>query len=120
MLRRYRLRDLNFLLIFLLIGISVVGLLLVGSADASLVSKQFLGLVAGVVLMLFIAFVDYSWVLYFYWVIYFVNLALLGAVIIMGIASHGAARWISIGGDNGLIFQPTELSKILLILFFAM
>ncbi|MBR3397757.1 MAG: rod shape-determining protein RodA [Lachnospiraceae bacterium] len=120
MLRRYRLKDLNFLLIFLLIGISVVGLLLVGSADDSLVSKQFLGLVAGVVLMLFIAFVDYSWVLYFYWLIYFVNLALLGAVIIMGIASHGAARWISIGGDNGLIFQPTELSKILLILFFAM
>jgi len=94
--------------------------MLVRSADESLVNKQFLGLVAGVIIMLFIAFVDYSWILYFYWVIYFVNLALLGAVIIMGIASHGAARWISIGGDNGLIFQPTELSKILLILFFAM
>ena len=47
---------------------------------------------------------------------YFVNILLLLAVRIAGKTTYGATRWISIGP---LQFQPTELSKIILILFFA-
>src|SRR5699024_3644638 len=60
--------------------------------------------------------IDFSWILNFYWILYFVNILLLLAVRIAGKTTYGATRWISIGP---LQFQPTELSKIILILFFA-
>ena len=120
MLRRYRIRDLNFILIVLLAVIGFIGVMLVGSADETLQTRQALGLVAGIVIMLFVAFIDYSWVLNFYWIIYVLNLALLGWVVIMGRVTNGASRWMAIGGENGIVFQPTELAKILLILFFSM
>lgn len=120
MLRRYRIKDLNFILIILLAVLGFIGVMLVGSADDTLQTRQALGLVAGIVIMLFVAFIDYSWVLNFYWIIYVLNLGLLGWVVIMGRVTNGASRWMAIGGENGIVFQPTELSKILLILFFSM
>ncbi len=120
MLRHYKLKDYNFRLMLLLIAISIIGVLLVNSADSSLTNKQAAGVAAGVVIMVIISLFDYSWILNFYWVIYLVNLALLLLVFFAGSTKKGASRWITIGGDNGFQFQPTELSKILLILFFAM
>lgn len=120
MIKRYRLREYNFILVILLVLICTLGVLLVGSADASLQNKQLFGCIAGLILMVIISFVDYSWVLNFYWVIYAVNIGLLLLVFVSGKSAKGAARWIQIGGENGIQFQPTELSKILLILFFAM
>ncbi len=120
MLKQYRIRDYNFLLIILLFLICTMGVLLVGSADASLQKKQLLGCVAGAVIMIILSFIDYSWILNFYWIIYLVNIGLLLVVFFSGKSAKGAARWIEIGGENGFAFQPTELAKILLILFFAM
>ena len=120
MLKQYRFRDFNFILVILLITICTIGVLLVGSADASLQKKQLLGFVAGLVIMLVLAFIDYSWILKFYWLIYIVNIALLLWVYLAGVSAKGATRWIQIGGESGFQFQPTELAKILLILFFAM
>ncbi len=120
MIKRYRIRDFNFILVALLIIICTFGVLLVGSADSSLQSRQFIGCCAGFIIMLIIAFIDYSWILKFYWIIYFLNIALLLLVYFQGTSAGGATRWLQIGGENGFQFQPTELSKILLILFFSM
>ena len=116
MFRHYRLRDYNFILILLLLALSSLGVLLVGSADPSLQSRQLAGVLAGLALMIVLSLVDYNWILHFHVPIYVINLFLLALVIAYGVASHGAERWIKIGG---LQFQPTELSKILIILFFA-
>ena len=60
---------------------------------------------------------DYHFVLKFYYLIYVVNLVLLGLVLSpLGDDAGGAQRWLEIGGIR---FQPSELAKILLILFFA-
>lgn len=120
MLKQYRIKDFNFLLVILLFIICTFGVLLVGSADESLQTRQMAGYIAGFAIMLIIAFIDYSWILNFYWIIYLVNIALLLWVYLAGSSAQGATRWIQIGGENGFQFQPTELSKILLILFFAM
>ncbi len=120
MLKQYRLRDFNFILVILLVIICTIGVLLVGSADASLQKKQLIGFAAGLVIMLILAFVDYSWILKFYWLIYIANIGLLLWVYLAGVSAKGATRWIQIGGESGFQFQPTELAKILLILFFAM
>ena len=120
MLRHYKLKDYNFRLVLLLAAVSTLGVLLVGSAEPDLQFKQMVGVIAGLVLMVIISLFDYSWVLTFYWLIYLVNIALLLLVIVIGSTKKGASRWITIGGAGGFQFQPTELAKILLILFFSM
>ncbi len=116
MLRQYRLRDYNFRLVLWLVTLSALGVLLVGSAEASLQRKQMFGTASGIILMLIISLFDFSWVLQFTRLMYLANLVMLAAVRLAGYSSHGATRWITIGG---LRFQPVELSKIILILFFA-
>lgn len=116
MFKQYKLRDYNFRLVLWLIVLSTMGVLLVGSAQADLETRQIAGVVLGLTLMVILSLMDFSWILNFYWVIYGVNLILLGAVIIFGKSSNGATRWIAIGGFR---FQPVEVTKILLIMFFA-
>jgi rod shape determining protein RodA len=116
MFQKYRIRDFNFILVLVLVVLSVFSIMVVGSARESYLNKQIMGVIAGVVLMLLMAFIDYSLVLKFYWLIYVVNLILLLLVFFMGEDTNGATRWLELGG---LQFQPSETAKIMLILFFA-
>lgn len=118
MLKRYKLRNYNFILVVLLITISTMGVLLIGSAEKSYQNKQLLGVITGLIIMVIVSLIDYSWILNFSWILYVVNLALL-IVLKTGLGkdTKGATRWIEIGGFQ---FQPTELAKIILIVFFAM
>lgn len=118
MLKNYRLRDYDFKLVILLLALSFIGVMAIGSAKEAKQMPQILGICLGVVLMVIISLIDYVWVLKFYWVMYVGNLVLLGAVLFSkaGDAAGGAQRWFQIGG---LRFQPSETAKIILILFFA-
>lgn len=116
MFRLYKIRDYNFLLVAVVAATSILGLLLVNSADSSLTTRQLAGMIMGAVLMVVVSLIDYSWLLHFRTGIYIVNFLLLLMVLLFGITSKGAARWISIGGVQ---FQPTELCKILIIMFFS-
>lgn len=116
MIKQYRLRDYNFRLVIFLIGLTFTGVLLVGSAEPALRNKQFFGMMLGVAIMLIVSLMDFSWILNFYWILYGCNIILLLSVWIFGTESHGASRWLRIGGFQ---FQPTELSKILIVMFFA-
>lgn len=116
MLKKYRVRDYDFKLIIMLIAITVVGILVIGSADRSYQSKQILGFVMGLFLMVVISLFDYSTFLNFYWIIYIGNLVLLLLVEFFGEKSNNAQRWVSIAGIR---FQPSETAKILLFLFYA-
>ena len=120
MLRRYRLKDYNFKLIFFLAAVSALGILLVGSAESSLQTRQLFGVVLGFTFMIIVSLIDYSWILRFYWIIYVLNLFLLIWVLFMGKTTNGASRWIQFGSDTTFTFQPIELCKILMILFFSM
>ena len=116
MLKQYKFRFYNFRLVILLLCISTIGVLVVGSAMESLRSRQIMGLILGLTAMVVVSLMDFSWILNFYWLIYLFNIVMLLGVRLMGDTAGGATRWIDIGGFR---FQPTELSKILLILFFA-
>ena len=116
MFRSYKLKDYNFRLVLWLVLLSGLGVLLVGSAMESLQMRQLGGVIGGIVIMFVISMMDYSWILRFHWLIYIINILMLLAIRFMGKTSGGATRWISIAGIR---FQPVELSKILVILFFA-
>lgn len=116
MIRQYKLQDYNFRLVIVLIALTSMGVLLVGSADPSLQKKQFLGMILGIIVMIIVSLIDFSWILNFSWIMYGGNILLLLLVKVMGTDANGAQRWLNIGGFQ---FQPTELAKIILILFFA-
>ena len=111
----YHLKDYNFRLIIMLIAITVIGILAVGSAQKSLQSKQLIGFIIGFVIMIVLSFIDYTKLLKLWWLIYAGNLTLLILVLAIGETHGGAQRWLNIG----IAVQPSELAKILLILFFA-
>ena len=73
-------------------------------------------MVSGIVIMVILSLIDYSFILRFSWIIYLLAVGLLALVLVAGDSSKGAQRWFEIGCIR---FQPSELVKILLILFFA-
>ena len=116
MIRQYRLRDYNFRLVIALIALTSIGVLLVGSAEPALQNRQLAGMILGLAVMLVVSLMDFSWILNFNWIMYAGNLVLLLLVILFGTDANGATRWLNIAGIQ---FQPTELAKIIIILFFA-
>lgn len=115
MFKNYRLRDYDFKLIFLLAAVTIIGILAVGSARPDYQSKQLVGFLIGFFIMIVISFFDYSFFLQFYWIMYGINIVLLLLVMFMGEERNNAKRWLNLGFQ----FQPSELTKIILILFFA-
>ncbi len=113
----YRIRNYDFKLILLILLLSTVGVLAVGSAQQSVQQKQLLGVIMGTFLMVVISLLDYTVLLKLYWLMYLGNLVLLLLVRYLGYETKGAQRWFQIPG--GFRFQPSETAKILLILFFA-
>ena len=116
MWRQYKLKDYNFRLIIWLVTLSTLGVLLVGSAEPSLQGRQLAGVMLGLSIMFIISLTDFSWIMNFYWIGYAFNILLLLLVIVLGYNAGGATRWITIAG---LRFQPVELTKIILVVFFS-
>lgn len=116
MLRQYRLGNFRFKLVVFVYAITILGILVIGSAKSEYQTQQLIGLALGSVAMVVLALFDYHTILKFYWVLYALNLLLLLLVRFKGVEVNGAKRWLRLFGVQ---FQPSELTKILLILFFA-
>lgn len=116
MLKHYRIRDFDFKLVLLVTALTIIGILAIGSAEESLQSRQISGFLTGLFLMMVISLFDYSVLLNLYWIMYVANLVLLSMVIAMGEGRGVAQRWLIL---FGIQFQPSEIAKIILILFFA-
>ena len=109
MLKGYRLRDYDFKLVIMVLALSIIGYLAVGSAKESLQAKQMFGMVAGFVMMIILSLIDYKVLLKLNWFMYIGNLVLLVLVQAIGNTVGGAQRWLEIGGFT---FQPSETAKI--------
>lgn len=100
----------------LVFALSVLGIFVVGSAKESLQGRQIFGVIVGLCIMAVVSLFDYIWILEFHWLIYLAAIGSLGSVLLIGQTVNGAKRWINLGFTT---FQPSELAKILLILFFS-
>ena len=114
--QRYNIRDYKISLVFLVTLISLVGILMVRSARPDLMNRQIMGVCLGLIVMFIISFIDYKWILNLYWPLYALNIVMLLAVLLFGTKVNGARRWLNLGFTQ---FQPSDLTKILMILFFA-
>lgn len=119
----------DFILCITVILLLALGIIMVLSASAPsalsitgnsyfYVKKQLIFAIVGIFVMLFLSKVDYRFYKKYYWQIYFTSWIILLLVLVpgLGYSVKGATRWIKIGGSQ---FQPSELTKIGLIIFFA-
>lgn len=81
--------------------------------------KQFGFAVFGIIAMLFVSKIDYRFYKKYYWGVYVVSVLVLLLVLVphLGKEVNGALRWIEIKGIGQ--FQPSEITKIGLIIFYA-
>ncbi len=117
MFKQYKLKNYHFQLIVYLTILSIIGILVIGSAEKSVQNKQIMGLVLGLFVMVVISLIDYTFLFKFTWLFYIGTVALLILVETgLGESTGGAQRWLDIGGFR---FQPSELAKISLIMVFS-
>ncbi|MDD5936925.1 MAG: FtsW/RodA/SpoVE family cell cycle protein [Clostridiales bacterium] len=119
----YDLKHYNVSLLGLVIILGSVGMVLIQrlqDANERQFEKQVLGYILGVSLAIFISLIDYHFICKFYIPLYIINFILLVIVKFSpwGKAHYDAKRWILIPGINQEV-QPSELTKIIIILFFA-
>ena len=114
----YSLKDYKFSLVILVLILSIFGVFMVRSARADYMNNQIMGVILGLIAMAVISLIDYKWILSLYWPLYIINLILLAAIWIpgLGVKVNGATRWLNLGFIQ---FQPSDMTKILMILFFA-
>lgn len=111
--------------ILLLLGIGLVMVLSASSPSAlsesgnsyAYFSKQLIFAILGLIAMVFISKIDYRFYQKFYKHAWWISLLLLVAVKLIGAEVNGAKRWIKI--TETLSFQPSEMVKFLMIVFYA-
>ena len=115
------------IVIFILLALGIV-MVLSASAPSALTEsgkaytyagRQLLFGILGIISMFVISKIDYRLYKKFYWLIYFASWMILLLVMIpgLGVSANGAKRWVAIPGIGQ--FQPSELTKIGLIVFYA-
>ncbi len=75
MIRQYRLRNYSFPLIAAVIALSVIGIMIIGSAQQSSQNRQMFGLIIGLVVMFIMSLIDYSTYTRMRWIIYLAGCA---------------------------------------------
>lgn len=111
--------------ILLLLGIGLVMVLSASSPSAlsesgnsyAYFSKQLIFAILGLIAMVFISKIDYRFYQKFYKHAWWISLLLLVAVKLIGREVNGAKRWIYV--TETLSFQPSEMVKFLMIVFYA-
>lgn len=121
-------KQVDFVLLITVLLLLSLGIIMVLSASSpsslaesgssyTYVTKQLFSAVIGIGAMLFFSNVDYRIYQVLYKKIYLVSIFVLLLVLTpLGISANGALRWINVGFST---LQPSELTKLGLIIFFA-
>lgn len=108
-----RLRNVDFILLATTMSLVMFGLLVLYSIGDGSIKKQAVWVVVGLIVMTAAALFNYNTLRHYTLIIYSVNIFFLMVIAVMGKVALGAQRWIQIGAFS---FQPSELSKIMVII----
>lgn len=120
----------DYILVITVLVLLAIGVVMVLSASApSSLSKnkssytyflnQLKFAIVGIIIMYIVSKIDYRFYKKYYWIVYIFSVAILLLVLIpkVGVEVNGARRWIKIPLIGQ--FQPSEITKIGLIIFYA-
>lgn len=113
-----------FITVLILLSMGIVMVLSASSPQAlaesgssySYVSQQAKSAVLGIIAMIIISKINYKIYEKFAGIAYIGSVIILAAVPVIGSSTKGATRWLDLGFIR---FQPSEIAKIALIIFFA-
>lgn len=119
-------KNYDFWLLGAVVILAIFGIAMIRSAvannielvDLNLVQRQLIFAVAGLVGSLLIAWVDYHLWASMSRTLYIIVFVVLGTLFIVGAAFFGSARWFETG-FFGILFQPSEVAKLVMILVLA-
>ena len=120
--------QLDYILVITILLLFAIGLVMVLSASSptalaedgnsyTYFSKQAILGIIGIVIMFFLSKIDYRIYQKFYKFAYILSLGLLVMVLLVGRELNGATRWIYL--TETFSFQPSEIVKICMIIFYA-
>lgn len=115
-LKAYDFKRYNISLIIIIMMLASIGVFLIKQVEPNDYKRQILGLVGGLFVAGVVSLIDYHFICKFYIILYLINMVLLVLVKLMGVSHHNAKRWLDL---KFFELQPSELSKIILIIFFA-
>ena len=116
--------NFNWLFFLICLGISILGVVIIYSANhgrpeaffRGLYIKQIYWIGYGLVAMLIALALDYRWFSRYAYLIYFFTLLALAYVLVSGVVVSGSRRWIHIGSIS---IQVSEFAKVSLIIALA-
>ncbi|MBQ7668805.1 MAG: rod shape-determining protein RodA [Clostridia bacterium] len=114
------LKSREFRLILVITLITIIGLIGIYSAsggDVSLLKKQVASIIIGVIIAALVCSMDYETYLRYWYIFYAVCIVMLIGVLFTA-PINNARSWFKIG-NTGIAFQPSEVTKIVLILMSA-
>ena len=114
MLQKYHLQNYNFKLLILVLCATIIGTLMINSAEPSYLNKQIFGLVICIIGMITLSLIDYKFIRKFHFLLYVINIILLLCVIFFGTTVNNAQRWL--GSENFITVQPSEFTKVIMII----
>ncbi len=122
-LEKKLLKNLNLTIPVLVIALTILGLIAVSTAvsgitenPAEYLRTQLVAAFLGIILVVLIQFYDYRVFREYDVILYLITISILSALLVAGATAGGGTRWLTLGP---VTFQPSEIAKILLILFFA-
>lgn len=115
-LKNYDFKRYNISLLIVVTMLISIGIFLIKQVDPTSYKKQIIGLIGGLALAGIVSLIDYHFISKFFVLLYLFNLLLLVLVKLVGVEHLNAKRWLDM---KFFEFQPSELTKIILIIFYA-
>ena len=116
MFKKYNYKNYNFILLFLVISLMVLGVFIINNVNDEFTVKQAVGVAISILIMVALSVIDYHIISRLYIPLYIFSVILLVLVLLAGSTVNSATRWFTIAG---ITFQPSELAKPIMIVFFA-
>ena len=118
-------KNFDYTLLIIVLLLVAFGIMMITSATSStlndadkyvFVKKQVISFAVGLIFMTFAIAIDYNMIGSLMWYLYGFNIFILLLVKVFGADIHGAKSWIQFGSFS---FQPSEISKVIIIVFLA-
>ncbi len=113
------LKNADYFLFLAMILLLVFGLTVILSTNQEAFKRQIIFALTGLLLYVGVSLLDYRLLKSASVGFYGTVLGLLGLVLVSGVVTRGAVRWLEFGVGQFRQFQPSEFSKIALILFLS-